>query len=315
MPPDLDLATGGHKLRDTKLTIVLGDNDEYVEHASRRGLRVICSTTSPNLSLLSQIRPERTSWTQPHSEALGEVGKKAYVSFVLAGGDTAPAMLTKQWARWDEAARGDVPFAWEIQPLLARVAPVVLESYYDSASPLDRFICGPSGAGYAQLLLLPDAAAFMDDTAALSAECDLDIVGLHAQFTPGIARDWATQFPAAKGFAYGWGGRPEVPPRVVNGKPHAYYALMPEPPGGQKTPAYYDGIGSEIRSIIESRGLPCVVLVHMLPPASGPDDVARIIESVGDVPVETVPIDTAMEILGRITEESPIGGGGFPGGF
>ena len=30
VPPDLDLATGGEKLRDAKLTIVLGDNDEYV---------------------------------------------------------------------------------------------------------------------------------------------------------------------------------------------------------------------------------------------------------------------------------------------
>ena len=31
VPPDLDLPTGGEKLRDAKLTIVLGDNDEYVD--------------------------------------------------------------------------------------------------------------------------------------------------------------------------------------------------------------------------------------------------------------------------------------------
>ena len=33
VPPDLDLAVGGNKLRDTKLTIVLGDHDEYVDSA------------------------------------------------------------------------------------------------------------------------------------------------------------------------------------------------------------------------------------------------------------------------------------------
>jgi len=31
VPPDLDLATGGTKLRDAQLTVVLGDRDEYVD--------------------------------------------------------------------------------------------------------------------------------------------------------------------------------------------------------------------------------------------------------------------------------------------
>ncbi len=304
--------------RMTPLSIVWGwlmaDPAEYVEHSSRRGLRVICSTNSPNLSLLSQIRPKRASWTQPHSEPLGEIGEKAYLSFVLAGGDTAPAMLTRQWGQWDDAARGDVPFAWEVQPVLTRVAPVVLESYYDSASPLDRFICGPSGAGYAQLLLLPNLGAFMADTAAACAECDLDIVGVHAAFTPDVAQDWAANFPDSKGFIYGWGGQPEMLPRAVEGRPHAYYALMPEPPDGEKTKEYYEAVAAEVRDIIQSRGMPCVVLVHMLPPASGPDDVPRIVECLGDLPVEIVPIDTAMELTGRIIEESPNGGNRFGGG-
>lgn len=33
VPPDLDLAASGEKLRDAKLTIVLGDSDEYVDAA------------------------------------------------------------------------------------------------------------------------------------------------------------------------------------------------------------------------------------------------------------------------------------------
>jgi len=301
------------------LSIVWGwltaDVDNHVEHASRRGLRVICSTNSPNLSFLAQISPKRTSWTQPHSEWLREVGRKAYVSFVLAAGDTASVMLTREWGRWDEAARGHVPFAWEVQPLLARVAPVVLESCYDSASPLDRFICGPSGAGYAQLLLLPNRRAFMEDTAALCAVCDLDIVGLHTEFSPDMARDWATYFPTAKGFIYGWAGRPEVPPRAVDGKPHVYYALMPERPDGEKTREYYEAVASAIRDHVRSRGLPCVVLVHMFPDVSGPDDVPRIVECLGDIPVEIVPVDTALEVLGRITAEQPHSGHWAPGGY
>ncbi len=42
VPPDLDLETGGQKLRDARLTIVLGDHDEWVDaaEASRQETRL-----------------------------------------------------------------------------------------------------------------------------------------------------------------------------------------------------------------------------------------------------------------------------------
>ncbi len=283
------------------------DADQHVEHASRHGLRCICATTSPNISFLARIQPTQTSWTQPKGESWGVTEDKVYIAFVLSAGDTASVMLTRQHYRWDEAARGTVPFAWEMQPLFADLAPVVLEFYYSSASPLDRFICGPSGAGYAQLTLLPDVGVFVAQTAEACGTCDLGVVGLHTAFHQDLAEVWARHFPTAKGFAYGWDGQPEQPPRIVHGQPHLYYGLMPPAPEETKDDAYYGQVASQVREYAEQRGMPCVLLVHMYQATSGPDDVPRIMDALGDFPAEVVPIDSAMEIAARILAEAEPG--------
>src|SRR5438445_11524319 len=53
---------------------------------------------------------------------------------------------------WSAPVRGTLPFAWSLNPLLVDLAPPLLDRYYDSATPLDRFLASPSGAGY----LYPD---------------------------------------------------------------------------------------------------------------------------------------------------------------
>jgi hypothetical protein len=67
-------------------------------------------------------------------------------------------------------ARGKVPFNWEVQPLLAELAPGLLEKYIGSATENDCLVAGPSGAGYIVPPLASNLAKYMDETNKI---CDL----------------------------------------------------------------------------------------------------------------------------------------------
>ncbi len=280
------------------------DNEgEHVAQASRHGLRVLCTTNSPNLSVFAQLEPKRTSWRQPRCEPPDTIERKVYLACVLTDGDSIPILLTRQWYRWDEAARGTVPFGWEIQPLFAELAPTVLEYYYDSASPQDRFIAGPSGAGYVHPSLLPDRDWFARETARWCEPCDVDLVGVIDGYDADMARTWARGFRGAKGFVYGWGASPGTPARIVEGKPHLHYGLCPPQPGEAKDAAYYEVVAQSVREYARRWDLPCVLVAHLSCYWAGPDDVPRLVEALGDLPVEVVPVDTALEIAGRLLRD------------
>jgi len=84
------------------------------------------------------------------------------------------------WDLWSEPARGNVSFAWSLNPLLVDLAPPLLDMYYDSATSLDRFIAAPSGAGY----LYPDYTGpgdlrpFVNFTKRYLDAADMDVVWL-----------------------------------------------------------------------------------------------------------------------------------------
>src|SRR2546425_5589292 len=86
----------------------------------------------------------------------------------------------RMWALWSESVRGTLPFAWSLNPLLVDLAPPLLDRYYDSATPLDRFLASPSGAGY----LYPDYTgpgdlpSFVNFTKRYLDAADMDVVWL-----------------------------------------------------------------------------------------------------------------------------------------
>ncbi|MFQ6096685.1 MAG: GxGYxYP domain-containing protein, partial [Armatimonadota bacterium] len=236
---------------------------EHVRQASEHGLRVLCSTNSPNLSVFTQLAPKaRRFAVRPRPEP-PVPERKIYLTFVLSDGDSIPILLTRQWYRWDEQARGRVPFGWELQPLFAELAPVVLEYYYDTASPNDSFIAGPSGAGYVHPSRLPDPGAHMAATRDADKRLGVRVVGIIDEWDADAARAWSRALPGADGFLYGWGAAPGQPLRILGGKPHLHYWLCPPRPDGEKDDAYYAGVASRIRDIARREGKPCFIAAHL----------------------------------------------------
>ena len=168
------------------------DNESlHVAHASRRGLRVLCSTNCPNLSFLAQVQPQTTEYRQRSpAPCRRPVEKKLYLTFVLSDGDSIPILLTRQWYRWDDPARGKVPFGWEHQPLLADLAPVVFEYYYQTMTDQDRLICGPSGAGYTHPGEMPNLDWFIGQTREYLRRTDLNCIGVCADWDERRPRRW-----------------------------------------------------------------------------------------------------------------------------
>ncbi len=136
-------------------TVILGwfdsptltEENAFVQLASREGKVLVGAQDTPNLSVLTALG--RGSWRQsapPSSPTILE--DKTYAVVAVADGDNVDFMAGGMRAMWAEPARGTFPVAWSVDPLLEELAPPLLEFYGRSASPADRFVAGPSGAGY-----------------------------------------------------------------------------------------------------------------------------------------------------------------------
>jgi hypothetical protein len=282
------------------------DEGTYTRHASSYGHRTLCSTNSDNMSVFSQIRPRTTSLKQPPRRKIAPE-RKVYLSFVLSDGDSIPIDITRQWYRWTESARGKVAFGWEIQPLLARIAPVLLEYYYDDASPQDEFILGPSGAGYTNPSLMPNLDAFLRDTEEGLRATDSRVVGIIDDRKTEVERKFSRQLPSATGFLYGWGGSPTAQVSLVSGKPHCDYRLLLPEPTGKKDDAYYAGVARTVREIVRREGLPCCIPVHLSCYWSGPDDVPKLVQAVArSLPVEVVKPSELVALMGAVYRDGVV---------
>jgi hypothetical protein len=280
------------------------DNETlHVAHASRRGLRVLCSTNCPNLSFLGQVKPATTEYRQRSPAPIRRpVEKKLYLTFVLSDGDSIPILLTRQWYRWNDPARGKVPFGWEHQPLLADLAPVVFEYYYQTMTDKDRLICGPSGAGYTHPGEMPNLDWFVGQTREYLRRTDLHCIGVCADWDERAARALVGGVSEAVGCFHGWGEEPDRKMLLVKGKPYMPYRLCPgqpeQSPNKTKDRAYFIQEAGKIRRIVEHTGLPCFVAAHLSCYWSTPSDVPKLLETLGpDIPHEVLLPDQFLQTV------------------
>jgi hypothetical protein len=303
-----------YELRDKALarlkpgSIVWGwtchDNESlHVAHASRHGLRVLCSTNCPNLSLLAQVAPKNAEYRQRSPAASSRtVEKKLYLTFVLSDGDSIPILLTRQWYRWDDPARGKVPFGWEHQPLLADLAPAVFEYYYETMTDKDRLICGPSGAGYTHPGEMPNLDWFIGETSEHLRRTDLHSIGVCADWDEEAARAMLRGVPEAIGCFHGWGEKSNRKMLLDRGKPYVPYWLCLErpeqSPNKTKDAAYFAAEAAKLRRIVERSGLPCFVAAHLSCYWSTPSDVPKLLEALGDdIPHEVLLPDQFLQTV------------------
>lgn len=160
-------------------TPTLTEENLFVQMVSRAGKSVVGVQDVPNLSVLTALgrNVERVQTSTTATVALED---RTYVVLAVPDGDNVDFVSRRMRELWASPERGTMPIAWSMNPFLADLAPPLLDSYYDTMSPLDRFIAGPSGAGY----LYPDYAdpedlrAHLDRSARYASASDLDVVWL-----------------------------------------------------------------------------------------------------------------------------------------
>ncbi|MBB6479946.1 GxGYxYP domain-containing protein [Spirochaeta isovalerica] len=126
--------------------------DKFVAMSSRSDLYTIPSDHARNLSVFSGF--ETADLKQVSAEVQTYDEKVHYVSFLMSDGDNVQWMLgdlytDSRW--WGNSGRGSFPMGWAVSPLMADIAPSVLQRYYRDAAAGEQpnhFVAGPSGSGY-----------------------------------------------------------------------------------------------------------------------------------------------------------------------
>lgn len=161
-------------------TPTLTEENAFVQMASEEGKFIVGAQDLPNLSVLTAIARNATHRQRPAPPSSAPLEDKMYIVLAVSDGDNLDFVANRMRELWSESVRGTLPIAWSMNPLLVDLAPPLLDSYYETASPLDRFIAAPSGAGY----LYPDYASREDLAAHVAfsrrylAAADLDVVWL-----------------------------------------------------------------------------------------------------------------------------------------
>src|SRR5437867_5276320 len=159
----------------------LTEENSFIQMASSAGKFVVGVQDVPNLSVLTAFGRNETH-RQVFSTATPTpvLEDKTYVVLAVPDGDNLDFVAGRMWDLWSEPDRGNLSFAWSLNPLLVDLAPPLLDRYYDSATSLDRFIAAPSGAGY----VYPDYTGpgdlppFVTITKRYSDAADMDVVWL-----------------------------------------------------------------------------------------------------------------------------------------
>lgn len=132
--------------------LVSGSENGFIMNSGQNGVHYLPADWGKNLSVLSGFNP-RSSYTQnTHEDPVYEENVH-YVTFMVSDGDNVQWTLGRgmedRW--WGNTARGDFDMGWSFPPSLMRLAPTVMNWYYDTASTgagRDNFFVGPSGSGF-----------------------------------------------------------------------------------------------------------------------------------------------------------------------
>jgi len=154
------------------------DQIDYCVYAGERGDYVLNSVGASNLSFHRGMEAESADPLQQTSRmdlATLEIDPtKYYLAIVFTDGD-APQRMTRFYdGDWLDPARGQAPISWGVSPALVDEFPTLFEYFYANASECDYFVAGPSGVGYANPSIMPNATEYAQLVAAKTAICDVD---------------------------------------------------------------------------------------------------------------------------------------------
>ncbi|HSM24603.1 MAG TPA: GxGYxYP domain-containing protein [Anaerolineaceae bacterium] len=202
---------GWHTQRDDELA--------FMFQLSSNGLRLVPSHLAGNFSFHAKL-PSTGTKQKPHSnfQALDPHG--IYLTFTLSDGDQLMMMHTGELGNWYSSQRGRIAFNWETQPLLAEIAPALMENYISTATGNDCLIAGPSGAGYIVPPLAPKLDIYTKESARVCEQVGIDVVTTYVADPPGrISRILADHKGELKGYLAGYAVVTRAPVQLIGDTP------------------------------------------------------------------------------------------------
>jgi hypothetical protein len=127
--------------------------NEYpdIQAMSQGGGSLIVTDLAINLEALSVLPPIQPL-KFPKRPAVNIESNVSYVAFVMTDGDNIGfysgdfATANAPW--WLSPLRGQFPMTWEISPFMAQLAPLLMEYFYNTATPNDGFVGCAEAPGY-----------------------------------------------------------------------------------------------------------------------------------------------------------------------
>mmetsp|Transcript_25011 Transcript_25011/g.65223 ORF Transcript_25011/g.65223 Transcript_25011/m.65223 type:complete len:510 (-) Transcript_25011:223-1752(-) len=163
------------------------DEHAWTKAVSLGGGTVFCSFASPNLSFWALLGLDTNGGKArrlPSGDSKRLLNRsKYYVTFETNEGDTPRIVVSAFGSSWANPARGSIPVAWSVDPLLAERFPALMDLYAESATANDSFIGGVAGAGYVYLGALspPQLEQYAGRVGRLFAEYGPDVADTYGQ--------------------------------------------------------------------------------------------------------------------------------------
>jgi hypothetical protein len=279
---------GWHTRRDDELALML--------HISANGLRLVPSHLAGNFSFHSQVKP--LGAPAPATVDLPDLDPQAtYLTFTLSDGDQLMMMSTGELGSWYSPRRGQVAFNWEVQPLLAELAPALLEKYQRSATPNDCLAAGPSGAGYVIPPLVPDLPAYLKETDRMCGLAGIHVVTFYVADPPArVFRQLRQHAPHLEGWLAGYARFNRVPQKQVG---QAMFVANQWPTVAQIWDEP-DAIQAGICGLVQTPGpKPRFIAAHLFAYRTTLDDIARLADSLKDEHTHIVRADVFLALARR----------------
>ncbi|TLN02861.1 hypothetical protein FDZ74_15060 [bacterium] len=268
---------------------------------SATGLRLAPAHLASNFSFHAGVQPLNGA-DEPHSRpvqaALDEQG--VYLTFTLSDGDQLMMMSTAELGNWYSPERGRVCFNWEVQPLLAELAPALLEKYQRSASITDCLIAGPSGAGYIVPPLAPDLPRYLRDTARLCCAAGVSVATTYVADPPRRVLRQLARHGEGLDYLAGYAVVGRAPQTMIGD----CAVIANEIPTVNHIWASAADTLAAVRALIEAPGpRPRFIGLHLFAYRTTLADVARFAESIQDEHVHIVRADTFLALAKQYRRE------------
>jgi hypothetical protein len=276
---------GWHTQRDDELA--------FMFQLSSNGLRLVPSHLAGNFSFHSKL-PSSGMKQKPVATRQSLDPQGIYLTFTLSDGDQLMMMHTGELGNWYSPQRGRIAFNWETQPLLAELAPALMEKYTTTATENDCLIAGPSGAGYIVPPLAPHLDVYTKETARVCAQVGIDVVTTYVADPPArVSRILARQKGEIRGYLAGYAVVTRAPMQLVDNTP----IIANQFPTVDQIWLHAEDLLAKVSDEIANlHAYPAFIGVHLFAYRNTYDDIVRFVEQLDNEHVHVVRGDEFLDL-------------------